>query len=107
MDCLRSDELERAYRLTIRRGEVGGDLGEFQTVARRQWPTAAPASVQFLGVRPRQSYGNRLRRWLRGQSTDPPEMWLEFSVDGVSFEVRERPTDDGGWKVDFFQSHAG
>ncbi len=107
VDALRVHELERAYQLTTRQGEVDDTLAEFQAVVRQQWPTTAVASVRFEGVHPFQSYGNRLRRWLRGQEADPPQLWLEFAVDGLPFTVRETRQHPGAWKVDFFESHAG
>lgn len=107
VDGLRTHELQQAYQRTTQRGEVGSSLAEFQAVVRRQWPATAPAYVRFEAVRPTQSYGNRLRRWLRGQEVDPPQLWLEFSVGGVPFTVRETRGHDGEWKVDYFESHAG
>ena len=107
VEDLRSHELEQAYQLTTQQAEVGRSLEEFQNVVRQQWPAIPPASVRFLEARPRQAYGNRLRRWWRGQKMDPPQAWLEFTVDGMPFQVRARRMDGGGWKVDFFESHAG
>ena len=107
VDCLRARELQRAYQLTTQRSEVGSDLAEFQTIVWQQWPTTAPASVRFEAVRPFQSHGNRLRRWLHGQEIDPPQLRLEFSVGGVPFTVRETRGPSGEWKVDSFASHAG
>ncbi len=107
VEGLRDGKFQQVYPLTTRRGEVGGNLAEFQAVVRQQWPATAPASVRFEAVRPSQSYGNRLRRWLYGRDADPPQLWLEFSVDGVPFTVREMRGDGGEWKVDYFESHAG
>ena len=107
VDGLRDSKLQQAYQLTTRRGEVGGSLAEFQAVVRQQWPATAPAFVRFKEARPFQSYGNRLRRWLHGREADPPQLWLEFSVGGVPFTVREIHGLDGEWKVDYFESHAG
>ena len=75
--------------------------------ARRNGRPAPPGAARFVAARPFQSYGNRLRRWWQGRPVDPPQCWLEFSVDGVPFQVREVRTDGGGWEVDLFQSHAG
>ena len=107
VDCLHSHELEQAYRLTTRQSEAGRSFGEFQNVVRQQWPGAPPVSVRFLGVHPSQSYGNRLRRWVNGQEIDPQDLWLEFSVDGMPFQVREARVGGGEWKVRSFQAHAG
>ena len=67
----------------------------------------ALASVRFEAVRPFQSYGNLLHRWFHGREVDPLQFWLEFSVDGVPFTVRETRGHGGEWKVDYFESHAG
>ena len=107
VDCLRSNQLEQAYRLTTRQSEVSRSFGEFQSIVRQQWPGAPLVSVRFLTAHPSQSYGNRLRHWVHGQEVDPQELWLEFSVDGMPFQVREARVCGGGWKVSSFQAHAG
>ena len=107
VDCLGSHELERAYRLTTQRGEVGRSFGDFQGIVRQQWPGVTASPVRFLSARPAQSYGNRLRRWFQGREIEPPERWLEFSADGVPFQVRETRAGGREWRVSSFQSHAG
>ena len=107
VELLQAQDLSGAYGLTTQRGDVGRSLEEFQSVVRRQWPGDRSAMVRRLAVGPFQSYGNRLRRWLRGQQVEMPELHVEFSVGGVPFEVRERSTKDGEWKVSYFQTHAG
>ena len=107
MDCLRSHELEQAYQLTTRQSEVSRSFGGFQSIVRQQWPGAPPVSLRFLSVHPSQSYGNRLPHWVNGQEIDPQELWLEFSVDGMLFQVRETRVNGGEWKVGYFQAHAG
>ena len=107
VDCLRSHELEQAYQLTTRQSEADRSFAEFQGIVRQQWPGAPPVSVRFLAAHPSQSYGNRLRRWVHGQEVDPQELWLEFSVDGMPFQVREARVGGGEWKVSYFQAHAG
>ena len=107
VDCLRTQELLQAYQLTTQRGDVGKSFADFQKVVRQQWPEGAAAPVQRLAVSPFQSYGNRLRRWLRRQEIEMPEVHVEFSVGGMPFEVRERYVGRGEWKVSYFQAHAG
>ena len=97
VNCLRSHEWERAYELTAQKSNMGKNFAEFQSIVRQQWPTATPASIRFLTVHPFQSYGNRLRRWAYGQTIDPQELWLDFSVDGLPFQVRERRWVAGGF----------
>ncbi len=57
-------------------------------------------------VRPFQSYGNRLRRWINGESVDQTEANVDFSVGGVPFKVGLVRSKDGRWRVRNFQSHA-
>lgn len=107
VELLKAQDLPGAYQLTTRRGGVGSNLEEFQTVVRQQWPGGTSATIRRLAVGPFQSYGNRLRRWLRSQQVEMPELYVEFSVGGVPFKVSERYTKDGEWKVSYFQTHAG
>ena len=107
VELLKAQDLPGAYRLTTQRGGVGGSFEEFQRVVRRQWPGDGSAAVRRLDVGPFQSYGNRLRRWLRGQPVEMPELYVEFSVGGVPFKVSERYEKNGEWKVSYFQTHAG
>ena len=106
-DCLKTQELPQAYQLTTQRGDVGKSFTDFQKVVGQQWPEGTTGPVQRLAVWPFQSYGNRLRRWLRGQEVEMPELHVQFSVGGVPFEVRERYVGKGEWKVSYFQAHAG
>ena len=98
---------EQAYALTDQQTAVGKTLGDFRRLVARQWPGTPPASVRLLSVRPFQSYGNRWRRWAAGREVEQTVLHLEFTVDGVPFEVRERYAGHGEWKVNYFQSHAG
>ena len=107
MACLQARELSQAYLLTTQQGEVGKSFADFQQVVHQQWPEGTAAPVQRLAVGPFQSYGNRLRRWFRGQKVEMPELHVGFSVGGVPFEVREKYVGKEEWKVSYFQAHAG
>lgn len=61
---------------------------------------------RLVGISPRQTNGNRLRRWAAGRSVDEPELKLEF--DGVCpLRVTLRSTSTQGWQVVKHGSHAG
>jgi hypothetical protein len=111
VELIRVGELQKAHDLTVKDGGVGRDLTEFIDKVRRQWPgrdgDARPGVAQVRGVWPFQSYGNRLRRLISGAPAGHGETRVDFSVDGVPFEVRVIHRGDQGWRVRYFQSHAG
>lgn len=108
IDLVQAGSLAEAYRLTTERGAVGGNLEEFQSRIRRQlgigdFPTHR--AVALVGITSgRQSYGNRLRRWLTGRKLDPDEIGVDYVVE-IPFEIR-LVAEGGTWRIVFFQSHA-
>ena len=65
------NKLDAAYEMSSRTGYTGLDYEEFLGRVNggelpRPW-----SSYKFTHVGPIQSNGNRLRRWLRGQTVDP------------------------------------
>ncbi|KQU80851.1 hypothetical protein ASE08_08460 [Rhizobacter sp. Root16D2] len=61
---------------------------------------------RLLGVSPRQTNGNRLRRWAAGRSVDEPELQMEF--DGACpLRVTLRLSAGEGWQVVKHGTHAG
>jgi hypothetical protein len=108
VDLIRSGQIAKAHGLTTKDGGVGRDLAAFTDKVHREWGDnvdRGPAEVRH--VRPFQSYGNRLRRWISGQSTDEAETSVDLSVGGLPFEVRVVRLMGGGWRVRYFQVHAG
>jgi hypothetical protein len=113
VDLIRSGDIAKAHELTTKDGGVGRDLAAFTDKVDREWgghdgdrgpADRGPAEVR--DVRPFQSYGNRLRRWISGRSMDAAETSLDLSVGGLPFEVRVVHLRGGGWRVRYFQGHA-
>ena len=108
IDLLRAGELDKAYELTVMSDDVGRDLKGFADKVRREGVEggARTGAAEMREVRPFQSYGNRLRRWINGESVDQTEANVDFSVGGVPFKVGLVRFKDGRWRVRNFQSHA-
>ena len=69
--------------------------------------------AEFREVRPRQSWGNRLRRIFFSRRVDPEKYQVDFLITETGsgscvlpFEVRLAMNSSGTWKVVYFQSHA-
>ena len=116
VNSLHRGDLESAYELTVRTGDVGSSFKEFSAIADREWFGHIRAmnisDIRTRAIFPFQSNGNRLRRRLSGRFVEMPVLTIDFlieSKDGlrvVPFEVRCRYGDDGQWKVSYFQAHA-
>jgi hypothetical protein len=109
IDFVLCGDLQAAYRLMDKDVPAGATFTAFEAEVRQQLPLEnppVPQSVTFTGYRGDfQSYGNRLRRWLRGRKLDPDRASFDYTV-GVPFEVRLASDAAGGWRIVYFQSHA-
>jgi len=97
------NKLDAAYEMTSRTGYTGLDYEEF--LARVNGGELPRSTYKFMGVDPIQSNGNRLRRWLRGQTVDPDRVSFEFQIPLLSVYVCRM--NDNQWKVCRFNTHAG
>ena len=97
-------EYLRAHELTLKNGYVGRTVMELERVAAHQ---LCGGANKFMYTWPRQSNGNRLRRWLRGTDPNMSRVWVEIDGPACLMSVEVRPAEDGQWRVFKFQSHAG
>ena len=102
LELLRKGAFARAFELTSKNALVGRTVGGLQQVSARQLCNAS----QVVATAPLQTNGNRLRRWLRGDRVEIPELRVEFSGQCL-LSVVLHPTPDGRWQVFYFESHAG
>ena len=102
---LENRDLAGAHDLTVKSGHAGRSVEEFGKLV--QGEADACWRGQFRSSHPPQTNGNRLRRWLQGESMDMQEVNLEFVQGTCLLSVRLRRTSDPGWKVYYFASHAG
>lgn len=102
VDLLQQNKLAEAFQLTLQNQLVGKTAEEFSANVKRQICNLNKQTTTF----PFQSNGNRLRKWLRGRTVEPPEITVEFTGSCL-FGVTLHYVDGGLWKVYFFQSHAG
>jgi hypothetical protein len=109
ISLVESDNLREAYALTTQDSLCGTTFEAFETKTRNrisQIVFADRPPIQWVGVRSGfQTYGNRLRRWLARRKLDPDTLSLEFTV-GAPFEVRLVSSEQGKWKISYFQTHA-
>jgi hypothetical protein len=108
VDLIQAGDLDGAYLLTNRKTSVGSSYAAFEANVRHQlcidvFPTNRP--VKLISTNPFQSYGNRLRRWIRGRKIDPDQVIVDYFI-GLPFELRLRSNDTGEWRITYFQSHA-
>lgn len=99
---LQSGDFEGAFELTTKNGYIGKTPADLRQFAQRHtcW------SGRLVWTAPPQTNGNRLRRWVNGQSIDMEEVHVEFEGTCM-LGVRVRRTSHDGWRVFYFASRAG
>jgi len=102
VSLLNSEQFSQAYELTSKDASIGLSFGEFETIVHRQ----ACKGDRVIGSSPFQSNGNRLRRWLSGVATEPPEARVEFE-GACLLAVTVTHTRGDRWLVSRIASHAG
>jgi hypothetical protein len=104
ISLLQQGDFERAHELTLKNTLVGKTPIDLQSVSAHQ---LCQGNLKRLYFFPLQTNGNRVRRWLRGEEVDMPEVHIEFEKGICPFKVTLRHASNGQWKVFNFQSHAG
>lgn len=100
---LEAHRLAQAFALTTQDGTLGNSSEQF---ASRLPEHRHCGMLAVIGTSPRQSNGNRLRRWIAGRQVEPPEVSIEFSGKCIR-RASLRRNADGQWRISNFGSHAG
>lgn len=110
LTLLSDGNLEQAYDLTSQRGLAGSlvenSLAEFKAKLGTNF-SGFKNTAQLQYVFPFQSQGNRLRRWLRGQEIEMPEITFDYTIGQVPYSLRLIYRGKGQWRVLYFGAHAG
>jgi hypothetical protein len=112
VEALQRADFGQAYALTDL--DFPQNAEEFEAKVRNELgdPTLIE-SYEINFVRPKQTYGNRIRRWYRNQELNLSPLSVDTTLIGhggslvALFEVRLKHFPDGHWRVVYFQSHAG
>ena len=99
---LEAGQLDKAQELALRNEYVGHTPAEFAALMQRQLCTVD--RVEWTA--PRQTNGNRLRRWWNDTAVEMPEVDVEFE-GACLLKVSLRYGADGQWRVFNMQRHAG
>ena len=98
-----------AYKLTEKNEGTGRTIDAFRDKIRRECTrhgVVQGKKIVFSYVFPRQTYGNRLRRYLHGRNPDMETISIDYHVGGVPLEIRLSSHGNGKYAVIYFQSHA-
>lgn len=82
---------------------TGRTLEEFKVKVIREIPASG---YQFAYSFPKQTNGNRLRRWFNGTKVEMQDVNIEFKGP-TDLRITLRHTDDDKWKIFYITSHAG
>ncbi len=113
IDEVQKNRFAEAYELTNKSRDVGSTLTEFkEKVSRQLVGREKMGSIVLDRFSTHQTYGNRLRRWLRGRKVEVDVAYVDYIINNSDgnllclFEVRFTQTKLH-WKISYFQSHAG
>ncbi|EMO20916.1 hypothetical protein LEP1GSC168_0473 [Leptospira santarosai str. HAI134] len=109
LNRIATNKLDQAYALTNENAIVGTTFDQFQTNVRREWWIRDNSNCDFeiKSIFPEQSYGNRLRRYLKnGKHIEPALLIFGYEPCG-DFQILLRQNRNGQWKVVNFQRRAG
>jgi hypothetical protein len=102
VELLRDQNYDSAFELTTKSKVWGYDGESFHQFAPRQ----LCGQFSVTEVFPFQSNGNRIKRWVRNETADMPEVNVQYS-GSCFFRVTLRRVANGDWQVLKFGSHAG
>ncbi|MGA2142133.1 MAG: sugar:proton symporter [Brevinematales bacterium] len=107
LNLMKSGKLGQAYSLTATNS--GASLKRFQDKVYIEW-TRHGGREDFNAVLdqvfPKQSYGNRLVRYLTGRKIEPDWLYVNYHAGGIPFGIKLISDSNGNWKIVNFESHA-
>ncbi|AOP36620.1 sugar:proton symporter [Leptospira tipperaryensis] len=108
LSLLISKKIEQAYALTNQNSIVGRSYEGFQKKVEKELGSADfhDCNLAVTSYHPRQSYGNRLRRyWSRSPVVVDP-FHIEYDPCKIPLKISLKLNGNGEWKVVNFQTHA-
>ncbi|WP_408611632.1 sugar:proton symporter [Leptospira ainlahdjerensis] len=109
LHLLISKKFEKAYAFTNQNAIVGNSYERFQKKIERELGNGGDGSSCDLSITdyyPKQSYGNRFRRFWNRSSVEVDQLHIEYDPCGLPFRISLRLNRNEEWKVVNFQSHA-
>ncbi len=100
---INNEEYEQAFSMTQRNLYTGKTLAEFKAKVVREIPASG---YQFTYSFPKQTNGNRLRRWFNGTEVEMQDVNIEFKGP-TDLRITLRHTGDDKWEIFYITSHAG
>lgn len=100
---INNKEYEQAFSMTQRNLYTGKTLAEFKAKVVREIPASG---YQFAYSFPKQTNGNRLRRWFNGTEVEMQDVNIEFKGP-TDLRITLRHTGDDKWEIFYITSHAG
>lgn len=109
LNLILTGRLEEAYSLTNKNAIIGTSLAIFKNKVDKEWIRhAGNVNCEYkLGyIFPKQSYGNRLHRYLKGNKVDLDRIYMNYNVCAHPLGITLNSNNNGDWKVINFQTHA-
>ncbi len=115
LNFLQKGDYFSAFEMTQKNWYIGADLEKFRKATDRELGPD-PGRIDSISINyvfPKQTYGNRWRRQLRGQNPELDQISVDYSLSSnkyggfALFEVRFKRTSENKWKISYFQAHAG
>ncbi len=108
LKSLATNRLEEAYTLTNENAIVGTSFERFQKKVGKELGQGrlTDCDLSISDSYPKQSYGNRFRRFWNRSSVEVDPLHVEYDPCGIPFRISLRLNRSGEWKVVNFQSHA-
>jgi hypothetical protein len=103
---LETNKINEAYELTVKGSYIGDTISDFRNNSDVVAIQIKNAPIIFYGLRPAQTYGNRLRRWIYNRNIDPDILYFEYSVGKIPVSIIMKKNNEK-WNVYRVEIHAG
>ncbi len=109
LNLMKAGQLEQAYSLTERNAIIGTSFSQFQNKVYKEWTRHGGrenCDVEIDRIFPKQSYGNRLSRYLNRKKVEPDWLYVNYHAGGMPFGIKLISDSNGNWEIVNFESHA-
>jgi hypothetical protein len=108
VDLIEKNELSTAFNMT---NET--NFEKFKINVSKQLPIAnksdSPVVKKIIEISPKQTMGNRIRRWSKGQKLDPDEVSIDLELTqnnkDILFLVKFKSDSNTNWKIINYETH--